>query len=109
MMASEPSLVDELWECLVTVVIAAAVALWWLVRRPWLLGVAALAVLVVITGGWLPGALVLGVILLVLAGVRLVRPELFARVVSGPWHRAQTGCRYRRQWGRVMDLCGLAN
>ena len=39
-MASEPSLVDELWESLVAVVIAAAVGLWWLVRRPWLLGAA---------------------------------------------------------------------
>jgi S-DNA-T family DNA segregation ATPase FtsK/SpoIIIE len=63
---------------------------------------------VVATGGWLPGALVLGVILLVLAGVRLVRPELFTRLVSGPCRRAQTGGRYRRQWGRVVDLCSLA-
>ena len=34
MMASEPSLVDELWEALVAVVVTLAVALWWLVRRP---------------------------------------------------------------------------
>src|SRR6478752_2742474 len=108
MMASEPPLVDELWESLVAVVIAAAVGLWWLARRPWLLGAAALAILVVATGGWLPGALVFGLILLALAGVRLVRPELFARLVSGPWHRAQTGGRYRRQWGEVAELCGLA-
>jgi len=33
-LASEPSLVDELWESLVAVVIAAAVGLWWLARRP---------------------------------------------------------------------------
>src|SRR6476469_1677429 len=106
-MASEPSLVDELWESFVAVVIAAAVALWWLVRRPWLLGAALMGVLVIATGGWLPGALVLGVFLFVLAGLRLVRPELFARLVSGPLRRAQTGSRYRREWGRVMDMCGL--
>ena len=65
-MASEPSLVDELWESLVAVVIAAAVGLWWLLRRPWLLGAALIAVLVVARGGWLAGALVLGVVLAVL-------------------------------------------
>ena len=49
-MASEPSLVDELWESLVAVVIAAAVGLWWLVRRPWLLGAALIATGVVARG-----------------------------------------------------------
>src|SRR6478672_10392771 len=107
-MASGPTLVDELWESLVAVVITAAVGLWWLLRRPWLLGAALIAILVVANGGWLPGALVLVVIVLVLAVLRLARPELFARLVSGPWRRAQTESRYRREWVRVMELCGLA-
>ena len=43
-MSSEPSLLDELWESLVTAVIAAGAILWWLVRRPWLLGAALLGI-----------------------------------------------------------------
>ena len=63
-MSSEPSLVDELWESLVAVVIAAAAGLWWLLRRPWLLGTALIATGVVVAGGWLAVAVVLGVVLL---------------------------------------------
>ena len=40
--------------------------------------------------------------------VQLFWPKRFAQLISGPWHRAQTGGRYRRLWGEVMDLCGLA-
>ena len=104
---SEPSLVDELWESLVTAVVAAGAILWWLLRRPWLLGAALVAAGVIVVGGWRVGALVLGVTLLVLAGFRLLRPDLFARLVSRPMRRAQAGSRYRRDWGRLVDLCGL--
>lgn len=107
-MSSEPSLVDELWESLLEVVVAVAAGLWWLLRRPWLLGAALIACGVIIAGGWLAGALVLGAILLVLVGLRVLRPGLFRSLVSRPWRQAQTGSRYRREWGRVMDLCGLA-
>src|SRR5450755_502090 len=103
MMASEPSLVDELWESLVAVVIAIAVGLWWLLRRPWLIGTA-----VVVAGGWVAGGLVLVVVLAVIVALRVFWPKQFARLVSGPWQRAQTNQRYRREWGRVTDLCGLA-
>lgn len=106
-MASEPSLVDEVWESLVAIVVAVAVCLWWLLRRPLLLGAVLLAILLVVTAEWRAGALVLGVILLLLGGLRLSRPKLFTRLVSGPLRRVQTGSRYRRDWGRVMDLCGL--
>jgi len=106
-MSSEPSLVDELWESLVTAVIAAGAILWWLLRRPWLLGALLVAAGVIVVGGWWAGALVLGLILMGLAGLRWLRPDLFARLVSRPLRRAQTGSRYRRDWGRVTDLCGL--
>jgi S-DNA-T family DNA segregation ATPase FtsK/SpoIIIE len=106
-MSSEPSLVDELWESLVTAVIAAAAALWWLLRRPWLLGTTLVAAGVVLAGGWMAGAMIFSLALLSLAGLRWLRPDLFARLVSRPLRRAQTGSRYRRDWGRVTDLCGL--
>ncbi len=106
-MSSEPSLVDELWESLVTAVIAAGAILWWLLRRPWLLGAALVAAGVIVAGGWVDGALVLGITLIILAGLRLLRPDLFTRLVSRPLRRAQTGSRYRRDWGRLVDLCGL--
>ena len=107
-MSSEPTLVDELWESLVAAVIAAAAGLWWLMRRPWLLGVALIAIGVVAAGAWLAGAVSISVVLLAMAGLRVLRPVLFARLVSGPWRSAEKGSRYRRDWGRVMDLCGLA-
>ncbi|ACV77049.1 FtsK/SpoIIIE domain-containing protein [Nakamurella multipartita] len=106
-MSSEPSLVDELWESLVTAVIAAGALLWWLLRRPWLLGATLLVTGVVLVGGWLVGVLVLGLALIGVAGLRGLRPDLFARLVSRPLRRAQTGSRYRRDWTRVSDLCGL--
>ena len=34
--------------------------MWWLLRRPWLLGAALVAAGVIVVGGWLAGALVLG-------------------------------------------------
>ena len=49
-MSSEPTLVDELWESLVAVVVAAAAGVWWLLRRPWLLGAALIAIGVVAAG-----------------------------------------------------------
>ena len=107
-MSPEPTLVDELWESLVAVVVAAAAGTWWLLRRPWMLGAAVIVAGVIVAAGWLSGALVLGASMLGLAGLRLLRPDLFARLVSRPWRRAQTRSRYRRQWGRVIDLCGLA-
>jgi S-DNA-T family DNA segregation ATPase FtsK/SpoIIIE len=107
-MSSEPTMVDELWESLIAAVIAAAVGLWWLLRRPWLLGAAVVVIGVVAAGAWLVGAVVLSVVLLALAGLRVLRPVLFARLVSRPWRSVQNGSRYRRDWGRVMDLCGLA-
>ena len=106
-MSSEPSLADELWDSLVTSVIAAAAGLWWLLRHPWLLGTALLAGGVIMVGGWMAGALVLGIIVAVLAGLRWLRPDLFTRLVSRPLRRAQTGSRYRRDLTRVSDLCGL--
>src|SRR6478735_1580313 len=106
-MSSEPSLVDELWDSLVTAVIAAAAGLWWLLRHPWLLGTVLVAAGVILVGGWMAGALVLGIIVAVLAGLRWLRPDLFVRLVSRPLRRVQTGSRYRRDWGRVSDLCGL--
>src|SRR6478609_6535256 len=106
-MSSEPSLVDELWDSLVTAVIAAAAGLWWLLRHPWLLGTVLLVAGVIVVGGWWAGALVLGIAVAVIAGLRWLRPDLFARLVSRPLRRAQTGSRYRRDWGRVSDLCGL--
>jgi S-DNA-T family DNA segregation ATPase FtsK/SpoIIIE len=108
MMSSEPTLVDELWESLVAAVIAAVAGLWWLLRRPWLLGTALMAIGVIAAGAWFAGAVVVSVVLLALAGLRWLRPTLFARLVSRPWRSAQNGSRYRRDWGRVMDLCGLA-
>ena len=108
MMASEPSLVDELWESLVAIVIAAAIGLWWLLGRPWLLGTALIGTGVVVAGGWVAGAIVLAVVLAVTVALRVFWPKQFARLVSGPWHSAQTEGRYRHEWGRVVDLCGLA-
>ena len=66
-MASEPSLVDELWESLVTAVIAAAAGSWWLLRQPWLLGTVLVVAGVIVVGGWMVGALVLGMAVAVLA------------------------------------------
>jgi len=106
-MSSEPSLVDELWESLVTAVIAAAAGSWWLLRQPWLLGTVLVVAGVIVVGGWMVGALVLGMAVAVLACLRWLQPNLFARMVSRPLRRAQTGSRYRRDWGRVADLCGL--
>ncbi|MGS0684610.1 hypothetical protein ACVBEQ_05580 [Nakamurella sp. GG22] len=106
-MSSEPTLVDELWESIVAAVIAAAVGLWWLLRRPWPLGGALIAIGVFAARAWLAGAVVFTAVLLALAGLRVLRPTLFARLVSGPLRSAQNGSRYRRDWGRVMDLCGL--
>jgi len=103
-MASEPTLVEELWESL----IAAAVGLWWLLRRPWLLSAVAVAIWVVVTGGWVAGALVLGVIALIVVGLRILWPHWFHRMVSAPLRKAQTGGRYRRRRGQVMELCSLA-
>ena len=106
-MSSEPSLVDELWESLVTAVIAAGAILWWLLRRPWLLGAILVGAGVILIGGWRAGALVLGLALIGVTGLRWLRPDLFARMLSRPLRRAQTGSRYRRDWTRVSDLCGL--
>ena len=106
-MSSEPTLVDELWESLVTAVIAAGAILWWLLRRPWLLGATLLTAGVILIGGWKVGALLLGLALTGVAGLRWLRPDMFARLVSRPLRRAQTGSRYRRDWNRVSDLCGL--
>lgn len=106
-MSSEPSLVDELWESLVTAVLAAGAILWWLLRHPWLLGTALLTGGLIVIGGWMAGALALGLALMGLGGLRWLRPDLFARMVSRPLRRAQTGSRYRRDLTRVSDLCGL--
>ena len=106
-MSSQPSLVDELWDSLVTSVIAAAAGLWWLLRHPWLLGTVLVAAGVIVVGGWMAGVLALGIIVAVVAALRWLRPDLFVRLVSRPLRRAQTGSRHRRNWGRGTDLCGL--
>ena len=90
-MSSEPSLVDELWESLVTTVVAAGAGLWWLLRRPWLLGTALVAAGVILVGGWMAGALVLGLTLLGLAGLRWLRPDMFARIICRPLRRGADG------------------
>ena len=61
----------------------------------------------IVVGGWTAGALVLGITVAVLAGLRLLRPDMFARIICRPLRRVQTGAWYRRDWGRITDLCGL--
>jgi hypothetical protein len=69
-MSPEPTLVDELWESLVAVVVAATARYMVGAARPWLLG-AALIATGAVAGGWLAGALIVCVIVLALTGLRV--------------------------------------
>jgi S-DNA-T family DNA segregation ATPase FtsK/SpoIIIE len=85
--------------------------LWWLIRfiirHPLLdLAIAATAFTGVKTG-W-PGLAGLGgAVLAVLTGLRLARPDWFARLVTVPVRCRWRWCRYRRHWQSVLTVAGL--
>jgi S-DNA-T family DNA segregation ATPase FtsK/SpoIIIE len=93
-------------------VVQAARAVWWLarliVRHPLVDAVLAVQTLVWLNAGW-PGllALVLTVVA-VLAVWRWARPVSFTRWIAGPARGKRRSWFYRRRWGAVMMVGGLA-
>jgi DNA segregation ATPase FtsK/SpoIIIE, S-DNA-T family len=83
-------------------------AVWFVFTHPVLDAVVALVVFDWLRLGW-PG--IAGLVLLaaaLLAAVRLLRPEWFARFIAGPARDKWRWWFYRRRWHAAMTLAGLA-
>jgi DNA segregation ATPase FtsK/SpoIIIE, S-DNA-T family len=81
---------------------------WFILTHPVLDAVAGLAVLVWLRLGWPGEVLLAGIAVSGLGGLRLVRPDWFARLIMVP---VRDWCRrvfYRRRWRAAMTLAGLA-
>ena len=81
---------------------------WFLIRHPLLDVVAALVMLVWLNAGW-PGLIgITGLALAVLVGLRIWRPDWFARFVAVPVRCRWRWWFYRRHWHAVLTVAGLA-
>ncbi len=81
---------------------------WFLIRHPLLDLVTGLVLLVWINTGW-PGVTGLaGIVVAALAGLRIWRPDWFARYVARPARCRWRGWFYRRHWHAVLTVAGLA-
>jgi S-DNA-T family DNA segregation ATPase FtsK/SpoIIIE len=82
--------------------------IWFALRHPLLDAAAGLVALLWLNAGW-PGITVLaGTVLAGLAVLRVVRPDWFARLVSGPVRCRWRWWFYRRHWHAVMTIARLA-
>ena len=93
-------------------VVQVARLVWWLarliVRHPLMDAVVVVLVLVWLNEGW-PGLVALVVIVVVVLGVwRRSRPVSFRRWIAGPARGKRRSWFYRRRWGAVMMVGGLA-
>jgi S-DNA-T family DNA segregation ATPase FtsK/SpoIIIE len=81
---------------------------WFLTRHPLLDAVAGVLLLIWLNAGWPALAALAGVILAVLIGLRVWRPEWFARFVTQPVRCRWRWWFYRRHWQAVLTVAGLA-
>jgi S-DNA-T family DNA segregation ATPase FtsK/SpoIIIE len=86
--------------------------LWWLarliIRHPVTDAVLAVLVLVWLHAGW-PGVVVLAAVVVAILGVwRWARPVSFSRWIAIPVRGKRRAWFYRRRWGAVLTVAGLA-
>jgi DNA segregation ATPase FtsK/SpoIIIE, S-DNA-T family len=82
--------------------------IWFVIRHPTLAAVAAGLIFTWLHAGW-PGLTgVVGGVLAALILLRLLRPDWFARLVSGPARNRWRWWFYRRRWHAVLTITGLA-
>jgi DNA segregation ATPase FtsK/SpoIIIE, S-DNA-T family len=82
--------------------------IWFALRHPLLDAAAGLVTLIWLNAGW-PGVTVLAAVVLAgLVVLRAVRPDWFARLVSGPARCRWRWWFYRRHWHAVMTIARLA-
>jgi DNA segregation ATPase FtsK/SpoIIIE, S-DNA-T family len=81
---------------------------WFLIRHPLLDVVTAIVLLIWANAGW-PGVIGLaGTVIAALAGLRIWRPDWFARFIAMPVRRCWRWWYYRRHWHAVLTVAGLA-
>jgi S-DNA-T family DNA segregation ATPase FtsK/SpoIIIE len=83
-------------------------ALWFVICHPLLDLITGLVILDYLNLGWPGLAGTAAFIIAALVTLRLTRPELFARFVTGPVRDARRYWVYRRHWHAVMTISGLA-
>jgi DNA segregation ATPase FtsK/SpoIIIE, S-DNA-T family len=81
---------------------------WFLIRHPLLDVVAALVLLVWMNARWPGVAGVMGLTAAALVGLRIWRPDWFARFVAQPVRCRWRWWFYRRHWHAVLTVAGLA-
>ncbi|HUY50194.1 MAG TPA: FtsK/SpoIIIE domain-containing protein [Streptosporangiaceae bacterium] len=81
---------------------------WFAVRHPLTDAVAGLVAFAWLRAGWPGLAGLAGGVLAALAGLRLIRPAWFTRLVSGPARNRWRWWFYRRHWHAVMTIARLA-